>query len=103
LRWRGICKYNTDTGERLGAWSDDLDHCWYSEPWFAPADHQKAEDHGYVVAFAYNDETRNQELQVFDAQDLSQGPVARIKMPTRIPPGFHACWMKPEQIQSRVG
>ena len=102
LRWMGVCKYNTDTGERLGAWTDDSAHCWYSEPWFAPADNQQSEDHGYVVVFVWNDKTQQQELQVFDARDLSQGPIARVQMPTRIPPGFHACWMKPEQIQSRA-
>jgi carotenoid cleavage dioxygenase-like enzyme len=35
---------------------------------------------------------------VFDARDIGQGPVARVRIPHRIPPGFHACWMKPSQI-----
>jgi len=100
LRWTGIRKFNTDTGESVGEWSDDHEHCWYSEPWFAPADNPTAEDHGYVVAFCWNDKTRVQELQVFDARDIGAGPVARIKFPHRIPPGFHACWMKPDQIDS---
>lgn len=98
FKWDGICKYNTDTGERLSSWTDNKEHCWYSEPWFAPADNQRDEDHGYVIVFMWNDETRTQELQVFDAKDLSVGPVARVHMPHRIPPGFHACWMKSNQI-----
>ncbi len=98
LRWTGVRKFNTDTGECVGAWSDGHDHCWYSEPWFAPVDNPKSEDHGYVIAFCWNDKTRAQELQVFDAEKISDGPVARIKFPHRIPPGFHACWMKPNQI-----
>lgn len=98
LRWTGIRKMNTDTGESVGEWSDDHDHCWYSEPWFAPADNQASEDHGYVIALCWNDRTRVEELQVFDAQRVSDGPVARIKLPHRVPPGFHACWMKPQQI-----
>jgi carotenoid cleavage dioxygenase-like enzyme len=102
LRWTGLRKMNIDTGESTGEWSDDHDHCWYSEPWFGPADNASSEDHGYVVAFCWNDKTRVQELQVFDAQKLSDGPVARIKLPCRVPPGFHACWMKPEQIDSWV-
>lgn len=100
LRWTGLRKYNTDTGACVGAWTDDRDACWYSEPWFAPADNQVSEDHGYVVSFVWNDRTRKQQLQVFDAQDLSQGPVARVQIPHRIPSGFHACWMKPSQISS---
>ncbi len=98
LRWTGVCKYNIDSGERLGAWSDDHDHCWYSEPWFAPADNQVTEDHGYLVVFVWNDSTQTQELQVFNARDLDQGPIGRVHMPTRIPPGFHGCWMTKERI-----
>ena len=98
LKWDGISKYDTTSGERLSSWSDDPKHCWYSEPWFAPADNQSSEDHGYVVAFVWNDKTEEQQLQIFDAKDLSKGPIARVHMPERIPPGFHACWMKPNQI-----
>ena len=102
LRWTGLRKMNIDTGESAGEWSDDHDHCWYSEPWFGPADNATSEDHGYVVAFCWNDKTRVQELQVFDAQKVSDGPVARIRFPCRVPPGFHACWMKPKQIDGWV-
>ena len=100
LRWTGIRKMNTDTGESVGEWSDGHDHCWYSEPWFAPADNPKSEDHGYVVTFCWNDRTEVQELQVFDALDISKGPVARIRLPRRVPPGFHACWMKAGQVDN---
>jgi len=98
MRWTGIRKMNLDTGESAGAWSDDHDHCWYTEPWFAPADDAKSEDHGYVIAFCWNDKTRVQELQIFDAQQIEDGPVARITLPRAVPAGFHGCWMKPNQI-----
>ena len=98
LHWTGIRKFNTDTGESLGNWTDGPKDCWYSEPWFAPADNPQSEDHGYVITFMWNDKIKEQELQVFDALDISSGPVARAKMPHPIPVGFHACWMKPEQI-----
>ncbi|GHE90926.1 carotenoid oxygenase family protein [Thalassotalea profundi] len=100
LRWTGIRKMNTDTGESMGEWSDDYDHCWYSEPWFAPRENSTIEDDGYVVVFCWNDKTEVQEVQVFDAQNISTGPVSRIKLPRRIPPGFHGCWMKPNQIKN---
>lgn len=100
LRWTGIRKMNTDTGETAGEWSDSHEHCWYSEPWFAPADNPQSEDHGYVVVFCWHDATRVQQLQVFDARDVGKGPVARVTLPQRVPPGFHACWMKPGQIEN---
>ena len=98
LRWTGVRKYDTDSGACTGAWSDGHDSCWYSEPWFAPADGQQREDHGYVVSFVWNAKERTQQLQVFDAQDISRGPVARVHLPRRVPAGFHACWVKPEQM-----
>ncbi|AQA17652.1 lignostilbene-alpha,beta-dioxygenase [Halioglobus japonicus] len=100
LRWTGIRKMNTVTGESAGEWTDGHADCWYSEPWFAPADNPRSEDHGYVVSFCWNARTEVQELQVFDALDISKGPVARVKLPQRIPPGFHACWMKASQVAS---
>lgn len=100
LHWIGIRKFNTNTGESLGSWTDGPTDCWYSEPWFAPADNPRSEDHGYVITFMWNDKTKEQELQVFDAMDISSGPIARAKMPHAIPVGFHACWMKPEHIES---
>ncbi len=98
LRWTGLRKFNTETGACAGAWSDGAEHCWYSEPWFAAADNPQSEDHGYLIAFVWNTKTREQQLQVFNAQDLSAGPVARVTLPCRVPAGFHACWMKPEHI-----
>ncbi len=98
FRWVGVRKMNLDTGESVGDWSDDAEHCLYSEPWFAPADNPTAEDHGYLVVFCWNEKTEVQELQVFDAQKIGDGPVARVKLPHRVPLGFHACWMKPNQI-----
>ena len=100
LRWTGIRKMNNITGESVGEWSDGADYCWYSEPWFAPKDDPQSEDDGYVVALCWNDNIKVQQIQVFDALDISAGPVARIELPDRAPPGFHACWMKPEQIDS---
>ena len=100
LRWTGIRKFNTDTGECTGAWSDGHDDCWYSEPWFAPADGAVDEDHGYVITMVWHDGDKRQEMQVFDARALNDGPLARIEIPHRVPSGFHACWMKPNQIES---
>jgi len=100
IRGIGLRKMNLVTGKSHGAWSDDVNHCWYSEPRFAPADNSNSEDDGYIMAFCWNDKTKIQELQVFDAQNISDGPVARITLPQRVPLGFHGCWMTPSKIDS---
>jgi carotenoid cleavage dioxygenase-like enzyme len=102
LHWTGIRKFDIGSGACVGEFSDGAAHTWYSEPWFAPADGGSAEDDGYVVVFAWNDALREQQLQVFDARDISSGPVARVKLPRRVPSGFHACWM-PRDTIARAG
>lgn len=100
FHWIGLRKFDHDTGECVAKWSDDYEHAWYSEPWFAPADNAKEEDDGYVIIFCWNDATKVQELQIFDAKKIGDGPITRLKMPNRVPPGFHGCWMKPSQIRN---
>lgn len=102
LHWTGVRKFNTDTGECVGEFSDGHKHTWYSEPWFAPADNAIAEDDGYVVVFAWNDKNKEQQLQLFDARNISQGPIARVKLPRRVPAGFHGCWMSEDTIHSKM-
>ncbi len=98
LQWPGIRKYDLDSGEMLSAWSDDREHSWYSEPWFAAADDPLSEDRGYVIAFQWNAALARQTLDVFDARDLSRGPVAQLAIPRHIPVGFHGCWIAASRI-----
>lgn len=98
LQWSGLRKYDLDSGAMLSAWSDDPQHSWYSEPWFAAADGANAEDHGYVIAFQWNSALNRQTLDVFDARDLSTGPVAQLAIPRHIPTGFHGCWISAGRI-----
>ena len=98
LQWPGIRKYDLESGAMLSAWSDDAQHSWYSEPWFAPADNAISEDHGYLVAFQWNDATKQQTIDVFDARDLNRGPVAQVLLPRHVPTGFHACWIAASRI-----
>jgi len=102
LQWAGIRKCDLETGETLGAWSDDPEHCFYSEPWFAAADNPQSEDHGYVVTFQWNDRTRRETLDIFDARRISDGPVAQVLMPHPVPVGFHACWMAADRMKPHV-
>lgn len=98
LQWPGIRKYDLDSGEMLGAWSEDPEHSWYSEPWFAAADTAQAEDHGHVIAFQWNARLQRETLDIFDARDLGRGPVAQVALPRHIPTGFHGCWIAAKRI-----
>ncbi len=101
LQWAGVRKFDLETGADLGGWRDDPQHSWYSEPWFAEADSPQSEDHGYVIAFQWNDALKRQTLDIFDARDLARGPVAQVELPQRLPTGFHACWIEQDRLQAQ--
>jgi carotenoid cleavage dioxygenase len=102
LQWYGIRKYDLDTGQCLGNWSDDPENSWYSEPWFAAADNPESEDHGYIISFQWNEKLARETLDIFDARDVSAGPVAQVLIPHRIPIGFHACWMASSRLKQHA-
>ena len=60
---------------------------------FAPATGGKAEDDGYLITFVWDENTQSSECVVIDARDFEAEPVARIKIPSRVPFGFHAGWV----------
>ncbi|HUP91496.1 MAG TPA: carotenoid oxygenase family protein [Solimonas sp.] len=71
-----------------------------SEAPFAPRTGGTSEDDGYVVTFI-SDMTRDcSECWVYAAQDFSAGPVARVRLPARIPSGVHACWAPASQLRA---
>lgn len=51
-----------------------------------------AEDHAWVVSFISDTRRDLSECHVFDGRKISDGPVARIRLPERIASGTHACF-----------
>ncbi|MBI1377426.1 MAG: 9-cis-epoxycarotenoid dioxygenase [Frankiales bacterium] len=72
---------------------------WGSEAPFAPRDGSTGETDGYVVCFVTDEREGTAEVDVFDATDIAAGPLARVLLPGRVPAGFHACWVRGEQLQ----
>lgn len=71
---------------------------WGAEAPFAPRDGSTGETDGYLVCFV-NDEAEDRgEIDIFDAEDVAAGPVARVLLPQRVPSGFHACWVRGDQL-----
>lgn len=59
------------------------------EPIFVPRPQGTTEDDGWVLDLFYNAERRCSELAILDAQRISQGPVATLKLPHHVPYGLH--------------
>jgi carotenoid cleavage dioxygenase len=56
------------------------------------------EDAAYAVTFVTDTNDWSSACLVFDAADISRGPVARVKIPHRVCIGFHSTWIAGEDI-----
>jgi carotenoid cleavage dioxygenase len=63
-----------------------------SECAMAPRVGSTAEDDGYVITLTIDMNNDTSECLIFDAQHVTEGPVARIALPERISSGTHATW-----------
>ncbi|MGI8817097.1 MAG: carotenoid oxygenase family protein [Pseudonocardia sp.] len=54
---------------------------------------------GYLVTFVTDERDGRSEVQILDAADLPSGPVGRVLLPTRVPLGFHATWVRADQLR----
>jgi carotenoid cleavage dioxygenase-like enzyme len=92
----GIVKYDMTTGT-----SQRFDFGpgrFGSEAPFA-ARTDSAEDDGYLVSFVANHEDGLSECVIIDAPTMSE--VGRVRIPQRVPHGFHACWVSQDQLEAR--
>ncbi|MFW6010092.1 MAG: carotenoid oxygenase family protein [Actinomycetota bacterium] len=96
LLFDGLIRYDNQTGEKQ-------EHHfgpgrWGSEAPFAPRDGSTDEDDGYLVTFVQDEREGRSELVILDASDLTAAPVGRVLLPQRVPLGFHATWIRADQL-----
>jgi carotenoid cleavage dioxygenase len=60
---------------------------------FVPASGAPDEDSGWYLGYVYDPARDGSDLIILDASDFAGEPVARIKLPTRVPYGFHGNWI----------
>ncbi|MFI6902550.1 carotenoid oxygenase family protein [Nonomuraea sp. NPDC050394] len=70
-----------------------------SEAPFAPRDGSTGEDDGYLVTFVTDEREGRSEVQILAASRISEGPLARVLLPRRVPLGFHATWVRADQLR----
>jgi carotenoid cleavage dioxygenase len=93
-RFSALLKYDLGSGAAL-------EHAFPpgvfgSEPAFAPRPGGTAEDDGYLVTFVNDAATNTSEALVIAADDFTSPPLARVKLPRRVPAGFHGTWLAAE-------
>jgi carotenoid cleavage dioxygenase-like enzyme len=64
-----------------------------SEGVFVPAGPTAGEDEGWVVQYVYDHARDGSDFVILDAGNLSKKPVATVRLPQRVPFGFHGNWV----------
>jgi carotenoid cleavage dioxygenase-like enzyme len=59
---------------------------------FVPAAADAEEDEGWLVGFVINTADETTDLTILDARSFEAAPIATVRLPHRIPPGFHGNW-----------
>ncbi len=86
----GLKKYDLQTGRTQTYMMPP--GCHVSEAPFAPRIGAKDEDDGYLITFVTNTHTMKGECAIFDARDITVGPICRIFLPDHVATGAHAYW-----------
>jgi carotenoid cleavage dioxygenase len=63
------------------------------EPTFVPRAGGTSEDDGWILGFVYDRTSDRSELVVLDAGNFAAPAVARVRLPRRVPHGFHGLWV----------
>jgi all-trans-8'-apo-beta-carotenal 15,15'-oxygenase len=88
--WSAIERHDVQSGRRsrydFGAGS----YC--TEPVFAPRPGSFGEESGWVLTEVYDSRTRKSFLAVFDAEQLADGPLARVMLRHHVPFSYHGWW-----------
>jgi carotenoid cleavage dioxygenase len=89
--WTAIKKYDlargTSAERRFGAGNG------VGEPLFVPRHDGAEEDDGYVLALVYDQARDASDFYVLDARDIAGDPIAEVRIPNRVPYGFHGNWV----------
>ncbi|PSR91264.1 Carotenoid 9,10(9',10')-cleavage dioxygenase [Actinidia chinensis var. chinensis] len=60
---------------------------------FVPRQTGLEEDDGWIITFVHNEDTNISYVYVIDTKKFNSDPVAKIRLPSRVPYGFHGAFM----------
>ncbi|MEZ5503711.1 MAG: carotenoid oxygenase family protein [Halioglobus sp.] len=84
-------RYDFQTGEtKLWEFGPEANA---GEPVYVPNPDSDREEEGWVMCFVHNP-GEGAFLSILSAGDFDNGPVAKVRIPARVPNGFHANWMQ---------
>jgi len=63
-----------------------------SEPVFVRKLGAAAEDEGWILSYVYDPKRNLSDVVILDSRDFAGEPIATIRLPVRVPFGFHGGW-----------
>ncbi|KAF5837122.1 carotenoid cleavage dioxygenase [Dunaliella salina] len=63
-----------------------------------PSAQLDGEDDGFLVCYVHHETQNTSYMMVYDAKTMSNTPVAKVKMPQRVPYGFHGTFLNDSQL-----
>ncbi|KAA3460382.1 putative carotenoid cleavage dioxygenase 4, chloroplastic [Gossypium australe] len=100
----GVVKLDVSKGERQECTVGSRMYgpgCFGGEPFFVakePQNPEADEDDGYVVSYVHNENTGESRFLVMDAQSPNLDIVAAVKLPRRVPYGFHGLFVRQSDL-----
>jgi len=64
----------------------------FGEGVFVPRHDSADPEDGYVLVFGWRKAANVSDFYVFSSQDIASGPIATVRIPFRVPGGFHCGW-----------
>ncbi len=95
--FEGLIKYDIGNGTLLAQWQYGPG-IYGSEAPFAAKTGATGEDDGYVLTMVTDTNDWSSYCLVFDAKNINQGPMTKLRLPQRMPCGFHTRWVAGEEI-----
>ncbi|XP_075506019.1 putative carotenoid cleavage dioxygenase 4, chloroplastic [Primulina tabacum] len=74
--------------------------CYGGEAIFVPNDPETEEDDGYLVTFVHNEITLESKFIVMDAKSPTLEIVAAVRLPQRVPYGFHGIFVRDGDLEN---
>jgi carotenoid cleavage dioxygenase-like enzyme len=91
--------YEWDTGKKDTYWAGPT--CTFQEPVFVPkvtSSSSFTEGEGYIIALLNHLDVLRNDILIFDAQNLAQGPLAMIHLPVKLRLGLHGNFVEQRDI-----
>ena len=79
-------------------------NCYGGEPFFVPRERENSdetaaeEDDGYVVSYVHDENSGDSRFVVMDAKSPELEIIATVKLPRRVPYGFHGLFVKESDL-----